>query len=376
MINEQFPDPTEQKPGQNQSIATLLPRYYETHGDNPSYEVEELIDVDGHEIAWLHYRGQIAYDILDRGREGQPYEGYDLQCACHFTEGVGWEVDEKYGVVGLMGADGCDKKDEAVLKRQLELRQQYYDLGMLNDTSNTDPETIKSIMLDLITKRQQNKFLEGGSGAEFWGGHYYLQTVQAIVGVPWKDVWRAVDQLVEDKQIRIEGMVVQTYHEPQQPETYKTDDVPEVVIYEEKPEKLWALVPRPDERELDLGTVNITNENHARMLGRCIVGLGQTIQLAEARLQEAIKNPRLSNERLYQQSFIETGYHLGCLAVIAYTARTGEQPEEWVVEAFLGDTVTPVVHTLHMDYPTIFGIDAADSANLNAMIDTWYPAAS
>lgn len=358
-----------------ESIEELLLRYYEAHGTNPAYEVERSITIDGHEVAWLRYQGQVQYDITGRGREGQPYEGHALHCACHFKEGVGWEMDERFGgPVGLTAGDGCAKKEAALYLRRLELRRSYEERGMLDDLKRYEPETIKAIMLDLIAKREADEFVEATNGAEFWGGHYYLQTVAEVLDVPMEYIWKATHQLQAEKRIRLEGMVVQTYREPYKALTYEPQAAPEAVLHHERPDKVWAMVPRPEEAELDLAAVEITDENRWSVLGRCVVGLAHTAELAKARLEEALANPRLSHDRLYQQSFVEASYHAGALAVIAYSARTSDQPEEWVVEGFLGDALTPEEHRLPMDYPTIFGIDGADQSNLSAKLEGWWSA--
>lgn len=365
---------TEQAAGVERSFAELLPRYYEAYGTNPTYEVEQSMPVDGHDVAWMRYQGEVVYDMTGKGQEGTAYTGCALYCACKFTEGVGWRIDETNGTpVGLIGGDECAKKEQAVHLRHLELRREYQEKGLLARPSENNPEALQAIMLDLIAKREAGEFLEGSSGAEFWGGHYYLQTVGEITGLAMKHIWPAVDQLRAEKRIRLEGMVVQTYREPYQAETYNAAEVPEPAIHYEKPDKVWALVPRPEETELDLSET-IDTDNRQNILGRCIVGLAHTAELAEARLTEAITNPRVSHERLYQQSFVESAYKAGALAVIAYTARTNDQAEEWVVEGFVGDAVVPEVHTLRMDYPTVFGIDGADYDQLNRNIEAWWPA--
>lgn len=374
MNYEQSPPTKEPVVNVDRPIAELLPRYYEAYGQNPTYDVERSIMIDGHEVAWLHYQGEVTFDITGKGQEGKAYEGHELHCACRFTEGVGWQIDVERGTpVGFIGRDECDKKRVAMHMRHLELRQEYQERGMLGDTGRQDAGVVKAIMLDLIQKREADEFVEGTTGAEFWGGHYYLQTVGEITGLSMKQVWEGADLLLAEKRIRLEGMVVQTYRPPVEPMTYEPGQAPEATLHYEKTDKVWALVPRPEESDLDLNEAAIDDTNRQFILGRCVLGLAHTAELAQARLAEAIANPRLSHERLYQQSFVESGYPAGALAVVAYTARTSTQPEEWIVEGFLGDAVVPEVRKLPMDYPTIFGIDAADQAQLNAKIEEWWP---
>ncbi len=354
----------------NDPITELLPRYYEVHGTNPTYEIEESMLLDGHEVAWMRYTGEITYDIMQQGREGNAYEGHSLHCACHFMEGVGWEENER-GPIGLSGGDGCEKKAAVVALQQLRLHDEYKASGILDDL---DTEGVKHVLLDLIEKHKAGVFFEAHNGAEFWGGHYYLQTAATIMGIPFREVWPGLRQLCAEKRVDLEGMVVQEYRQPAQPQNYETDDLPQPAIHHEKPDKVWALVPQPGQT-LDLETTEIEAKNRWSVIGRCVSGLAHEPALAQRRLEEALLHPRVSNDRLYQMSFVEPDHHAGALAVVAYTARNSNQPEEWVVEGFVGDAVVPEVHTLEMHHPTIFGIDAEDHAMINQKIEEWWPQA-
>jgi len=212
----------EREPGAEQQpaprlVGDLLPRYYEAYGENPRYEVERSIMIDGHEVAWLKYEGEVAYDITGEGKEGQPYSGHELRCACKFTEGTGWRMQDDGRPVGLMGGDVCLKKEAAIHLRHLELREEYKAREMFGRWGHPGPEELEAIMLDLMEKAKEEEFLEGTSGARFWGGYYYLQTVASIADLPMKNVWEAADKMIADKKIQLEGAVVQPYFEPAPP---------------------------------------------------------------------------------------------------------------------------------------------------------------
>lgn len=171
------------------TIAELLPRYYETHGDGLRYEVVRSIPIDGHEVAWVK-------QVSDN------YEVYELECVCKFAEGQGGE---------------CLPREVAVHLRQQELRQEYiekfsnHENQLFNDEYSLR-ECIPEVILDLIKKDKANEFIsEQGNGAHFWGGHFYLQTVQEITGADWDEIWSAVTQMQLNKQIQLEGMLVQEY---------------------------------------------------------------------------------------------------------------------------------------------------------------------
>lgn len=198
------------------SIDELLPRYYEAHGDHLRYETVRSMPIDGHEVAWMKYTGETTDD--------RTYEGHSLCCACEFAEGVGWETDEKFGVVGLSGEDKCLPRQVALYMRQQELQREY-----LERFADDNPffhgdvyglhDKVPEIIMDLIEKNKAGEFIgEGSNGAEFWGGHFYLQTVQSITGISYEGLWKHVHKMVADKQIQLEGMVVQEYYEPPEPQ--------------------------------------------------------------------------------------------------------------------------------------------------------------
>ncbi|MBP9852688.1 MAG: hypothetical protein QG629_758 [Patescibacteria group bacterium] len=160
--------------------------------------------------------------------------------------------------------------------------------------------------------------------------------------------------------------------------------------YQEKEDKWWAFRPK---EEMSFAEVVEQGKKHALMqwsgraieagldegnfvylLRSSVVGLAHTAELALRRAEQATRQPRISAERMYQQSFVEVGYHLGPLAVVAYTAANDFQPNEWVIEGCIGEEVLPSsVHHLKMDYPTVWGIDISDQAKLSSKIDTWFP---
>jgi hypothetical protein len=222
-------------------IERLLPRYYETHGENHIYEIEDSIIIDGHQVSWMRYSGKISHDLLGLGREGQPYSGHSLHCECYFEENVGWKMTEENKVTGLSGKDTCDKLAEATKLRYLNLLQEYIDKGFMSSSfEENNYENVKTVMLDLIEKDKAEEFLEASNGAHFYGGHYYLQTVNEITGIPFTEIWQAVSDLQEQNKIRLNGMVVQEYREPEKIEQYNSETMPEVIYYQEKDDKVWA----------------------------------------------------------------------------------------------------------------------------------------
>lgn len=145
--------------------------------------------------------------------------GRELRCACHFTEGVGWGVDEQGRVHWLHESKGsCLPKEAAIQLRRLELRKEYLDKFPCDSMPISDGYDLwgklSEVILDLIEKGKQGEWLsEGSSGAHDWGGYFYLQTVQEITGIPYDQLWEHVYRMQANKQIQLEGMVVQEYYE-------------------------------------------------------------------------------------------------------------------------------------------------------------------
>lgn len=218
---EQEPQPDQERqfgvqPGM---IADVLPRYYEACGENPTYEPVRSVMVDGHEVAWMEYRGSVEHDITGRGNEGKSFMGRVLCCACQFTEGIGWRQEENGQPVGLMGADDCIAKKTAGFLRELELKAEYksYDLQNRHLFGDDIDEDMEKVAFELIDKVKAGEWLETNDGASFWGGYYYLQTLAAVTDLPMKKIWEFADKMVAEKKISLEGAVVQEYYEPPAP---------------------------------------------------------------------------------------------------------------------------------------------------------------
>ncbi|MEK7065974.1 MAG: hypothetical protein AAB965_00180, partial [Patescibacteria group bacterium] len=163
-------------------IKDLLPRYYEAHNDGVTYTIISSTMVRNHEVAWMEYRGT----VLCGPEKGKPFVGRELHCECYFTEGIGWKIDPKNRPVSLMDAEKCDRRKVAVRKRHKELRQEYRRL--FNNSPSLFPY-IPEIILDLIKKAKAGEFLEDGSGANFYCGYFYLETVADIVDAPMRNIW-------------------------------------------------------------------------------------------------------------------------------------------------------------------------------------------
>ncbi len=187
-------------------IADLLPRYYEAFGNDVTYNTIHSFIIQGHEVAWMEMSG---YNYTFRS----------LHCECYFTEEVGWRIDN--GRINLEGEKICLYRQAIIHLRHLELRQEYQKryqsdrivshlLGSLN---------LNTVILDLMQKVRDGEFIgEDGSGAAFYGGYFYLQTVMAISDMHPKQVWEAAKQLVEEGKISLEGSIIQDYREPPAPE--------------------------------------------------------------------------------------------------------------------------------------------------------------
>jgi hypothetical protein len=190
-----------------QTIDELLPRYYEAHGDRLIYETVRSMPMDGHDVAWMKYTGQHT-------------SGHVLHCACEFTEGVSWSVEEGEIVNFGQAEDDCLPRKAALYLRQQELKEEYIERFTGDNPFFKDEyglrEHLPEIILDLIAKDKEGEFIGdiATNGAHFWGGHFYLDTVQTITDTPWDQLWEVANQMVDNKQIQIDGNVIQEYYEP------------------------------------------------------------------------------------------------------------------------------------------------------------------
>lgn len=205
------------------TFTELLPRYYEAHGKSMTYAPERIIEIEGHEIAWMRYDGHVIHDIMGRGREGESFTGHAAYCECYFTEFVGWRIslsgDKRFAgrSTGLMGREKCIYRKTAMHLRHLELRDEYKE--RFNDIWDSfSREHIKAIILDLIEKVKAEEFIgEDTNGASFYGGYFYLQTVAAITDRYIGHLWEPIYEMIEAKQIGLDGAVIQPYTEPPPP---------------------------------------------------------------------------------------------------------------------------------------------------------------
>lgn len=189
-------------------IKDLLPRYYEAHKNSVVYGVGLIQSsiINGHEVAWMEYRGITI--------NGQPFVGRAIHCECDFTEGVGWEVNPKYGVVSIHRSKGCRPRRKFIYRRRAELNKEF-------SARFGEPlcEHLPEMIFALIEKVKAGEFLEDGNGAEFWGGYFYIHTVSDIVEISASqsigpEIWRIVDRMVAEKKIGLEGAVITDYRKP------------------------------------------------------------------------------------------------------------------------------------------------------------------
>ncbi len=195
-------------------IADFLPEYYVAFSANPTYTILRSIIVDGHEVAWMRIEGTVNIEGKDK-----PYAGNELFCECDFKKDVGWMMRED-GPCCIGNREKCIPRQTALYLRRLELRCEY--LNRFKETTYGDisflPDHTPQIVRDLIKKVKAGEFIgEDGSGAGFWGGYFYLQTLAGILDLPMGEIWKEVGSLVEQKKISLEGAVVQTYRKPPPP---------------------------------------------------------------------------------------------------------------------------------------------------------------
>lgn len=206
-------------------IADLLPEYYAAFGSDPTYTILRSIIVDGHEVAWMRYEGTVTIEGKDK-----PYSGNMLHCECDFKKDVGWQLYEGKPCGIGRHEEKCLPRQATRHLRQLELQSEY--LHRFKKTTYGDisflPQHTPQIVSDLIKKVRAGEFIgESGSGALFWGGYFYLQTLAGILDLPMRDIWEEIGPLIKQKKISLEGAVVQRYRKPPPPkweEYFRTEE--------------------------------------------------------------------------------------------------------------------------------------------------------
>ncbi|MGE5327760.1 MAG: hypothetical protein ACM3KH_00320 [Thiobacillus sp.] len=201
-------------------ISDLLLRYQDIFND-PVYMVVESMDINGHEVAWMQYVSpperpeEDQEDICDEDRERGSREvcfGHKLLCACDFTEGVGWDTDEKNAMIVFHDEpDHCPCKLVALHRRHAQLLNEYIDRGLLNSYGENMDEDIEEIIFDLMQKSMDHEFIELDNGAHFWGGYFYLQTIESITGIPLDVIMSTADRMTKENKIKLSGSVVRSF---------------------------------------------------------------------------------------------------------------------------------------------------------------------
>lgn len=200
------------------TLAELLPRYNAYH---PNWEgtPATMYTIDDHEMAMMDF---VATD-------GGDAKYSKFVCACDLTEDVGWGLHEKWGVVSYGKPDECEYRKRAVAELVTELHTEYTE--QFSDVIENEGHIgfVREVMKAMIAKDNANEFVgEVNNGAHFWGGHFYMQTLAKVVHgtaddrtlsrEDWKNMWLAMDTMMVNKQVQLEGMVIQDYYEPPEAE--------------------------------------------------------------------------------------------------------------------------------------------------------------
>jgi hypothetical protein len=195
----------------------LVPNYVAKTNSTHRYQIIRSFNMGGHEVAWV----EITY-FLNSDREQQtPLKMYRVMCDCDFIEGIGWNLDDKGHLYTVHGrsAEDCTARPLVMAIRQQELRDHLEKAAGKPDVPS-EKETVLYVVraIEILASfAHYNVMIEAGGGAEFWGGYFYLQTVQAILDVEWPQVHQAMAVLYRMKKFDLNGMVVVPYTTPPEP---------------------------------------------------------------------------------------------------------------------------------------------------------------
>jgi len=198
-------------------IEQLIPAYVEATKSNHSYEILRSFEFDGHEVAWV----DTTYYLNSDTDMEQPQHDYRVMCDCDFTEGIGWNLGENGSIYTVFGknADACSYRPLALQQRRQELREHLEKVVGKNDNPSERESVlfIVKALEELVVIAKDHQMIEVGTGAHFWGGYFYLQSIQEILDVEWKHVHMAMAVLYRMKKLNQNGMVVVPYTEPPAP---------------------------------------------------------------------------------------------------------------------------------------------------------------
>jgi hypothetical protein len=188
----------------------------------------DSMDVNGHEVAWMQF-ASFSGNTREDDEEGlgspETYLGHGLYCACDFLEGVGWHLDEANSMAFMHDeTDNCPCKRIALNRRHAELCNEYLDRGILRPKGPVVSEDIETVIFDLMQKSLDHEFIELDNGAHFWGGYFYLQTIESITGIPLEIILETADRMVEEKKITLSGTVVKSFNADKITRDYITVD--------------------------------------------------------------------------------------------------------------------------------------------------------
>jgi hypothetical protein len=180
------------------NLGELIHYYEEAQSGDIVWDPQRVIQIEDHAVAWLHYRGMRV--------DGTVYEGYQLECECKFTPGVGYRTDPKYGVVGIMGKhDRCIRKQAAQHLRYLEIRDMLFERA-------EDPWhflQFEAAVIDLLQFRINDP--------SFWYGDeghvpfFYIQHVAAIIDQYVGNLWQTARNMHDQKLITLNGGIISPY---------------------------------------------------------------------------------------------------------------------------------------------------------------------
>ncbi len=208
-------------------IMQLVPAYVKATQSNHSYRVIRSFVVNGHEVAWV----EVTYFLNSDAAHNQPLQEYRVMCDCDFIEGIGWNIDGCGRIYTVHGRDAnaCETRPVVMEMRRQELQnhlERVADKPEDGDSKETVLYVVRAIEV-LATFAQHHVMIEAGTGAGFWGGYFYLQTVQQILDIEWPIIHTAMAVLYKREKLDLNGMVVIPYTTPPEPKwtTYDIVDI-------------------------------------------------------------------------------------------------------------------------------------------------------
>lgn len=177
---------------------------YQEQGGSLRYTPERVMELDGHQVAWVSYAWQ---------GEEEEIAGHSLLCECDFLG----ECTESGGWLKSGNSFHCVYAEAARLIRCREVADQLdasrprdQQLSSLGWGTNAE-ERIQQLLRELLSRAEAGEWIGQRDGT------LYLQTIEQISGVPHSRLRECADKLRRRGEMGLSGSIITSWSEAHAP---------------------------------------------------------------------------------------------------------------------------------------------------------------